>query len=103
MFNNKCICEQKLLRHIVHEAMFKFGPITIVAPFGTNSDISIFSKVITPYTISPLDGRINVNGWKEFMEKEDYLQIGSMMQFVLFTRHSGVFLFAFYIHHIPLE
>ena len=83
--------------------MYKFGPITIVAPSTINADIRVYSKVCTTYSISPQDVRVHVNRWIEFMEKEDHLQIGDTMQFVLFTELSGVFLFCFHIRRISLE
>jgi hypothetical protein len=88
---------------MVPEAMHNFGPITIVAPSTINADIRVYSKVWTTYTISPLDGRVNINGWTEFMENEDHLRMGDTMQFVLFTGISGVFLFTYHIRHMSLE
>ena len=81
--------------------MHNSGAITIVAPSAINDDIRVYSKVRTTYTISPQDGRVHINEWKEFMEKEHHSSRGDMMQFVLFTGLSGVFIFTFHIRIFP--
>ena len=87
--------QQKLPHRIVYDGMRDFGNITIVC--------HPYSKVRTTYDISSEDGRILVNGWKEFMEKEDTLKIGDTMLFMLYRGNAGVFLFAFYIRHLDVE
>ena len=87
--------QQKLPCRMVHDGMYDSGNITIVC--------HPYSKVRSTYTISPDDGRILVNGWKEFMEKEDTLRIGDTMLFMLYHGNKGAFLFASYIRHLDVE
>lgn len=87
--------QQKLPRRMIHGGIHDYGNITVVC----HPD----SKVRTTYAISPDDGRILVNGWKDFMEKEDTLRIGDTMLFMLYRGNAGVFLFAFYIRHLDVE
>ena len=87
--------QQKIPRRMAHVGMQEYGNITIVC--------HPYSKVRTTYAISPDDGRILVNGWKDFMEKENTLRIGDTVLFMLYHGNKGLFLFASYIRHLDVE
>ena len=75
--------------------MFEVGDMTIVTPPWT--------KVKGSYLISADDGRVCVNGWKEFMEKEEFFKVGDNMLFLLHLGTGGPFLFVSEVPYIPLE
>ena len=64
--------------------MAAFGRITIIG----HPD----AELNTSYTLSELDGRISVNGWKKFM-KQRQRQIGQKMLFMIYIGNAGNFLF----------
>jgi hypothetical protein len=72
-----------------------YGDITIVSTPHT--------KIQSTYAIATnSDGRVCINGWKEFMEHEHYLRIGDMLLLLLWVGSEGVFLFVSYIGERPL-
>ena len=87
--------QQKIPRRMVRDGMHDSGNITIVC--------HPYRKIQTTYAISLDDGRLLVNGWKEFMEKEDNLRIGHTTLFMLYHGKKGLFLFAEYIRCLDVE
>lgn len=91
----KYVFLQKLPRRIVHNGMHDHGDIIIIG----HPDIT----VRTTYNIWADDGRVHVNGWKDFLEGVDHLKIGDTMLFMLYSGNRGIFLFTSYIRHLGEE
>ena len=70
------------------------GTITIVCHPNT--------EVRSTYSISVLDGRMCISGWKEFMAKERHLKKGDKMLFLLYQGTEGMYLFATHVPEIGL-
>jgi hypothetical protein len=88
-----CI-QQKIPSRLIPEQMEKTGTITIVCHPRT--------EVTSTYSISELDGRLCVSGWKEFMAKENHLKKGDKMLFLLYLGTEGLYLFASHVPEIGL-
>ena len=87
--------QQKLPSRYIPDNMEKNVPITIVCHPKT--------EVTSTYSISELDGRLCVSGWKEFMAKEKHLKKGDKMLFLLYLGTEGLYLFASHVPEIGLE
>jgi hypothetical protein len=87
--------QQKISSRLIPETMEKSGTITICCHPKT--------EVTSTYTISELDGRMCVSGWKEFMTKENHLKIGDKMLFLLYLGTEGLYLFATHVPEIGLN
>jgi hypothetical protein len=61
-------CLQKIARRVLPQGLEQTGEITIVCRPWT--------EVHSTYAISPVDGRMCVSGWKEFMAQINFLKKG---------------------------
>lgn len=86
--------QQKIPSRLIPAQMEKNGTITIVCHPRT--------EVTSTYSISELDGRMCVSGWKEFMAKENHLKMGHKMLFLLYLGTEGLYLFATHVPEIGL-
>lgn len=77
--------EQKIPSRFVPQELEEFGFITIVRHPNT--------VVKATYSISTSDGRLSVGGWKEFMKKENVLQLGDKVLLLLYSGNQGLFMF----------
>lgn len=88
-----CSLQQKIIARVVPEDMSSSGDITLVCHPNT--------VVKSSYTISYDDGRLCVNGWKEFISKIPSLKIEDKVLFLLYIGNSGTFLFVSYVPTLP--
>ena len=85
--------KQKIARRVLPEGLEPRDEITIVC--------RPFTVVHSTYALSPRDGRMCISGWKEFMEKEEFLQMGDKMLMMLWKANRGMFLFVSHIPNLP--
>ena len=84
-----CSLQQKIIACVVPEDMSSSGDITLVCHPNT--------MVKSLYTILHDDGRLCVNGWKEFISKIPTLKIEDKVLFLLYIGNLGTFHFVSYV------